>query len=108
MFTKNRVTGVTGSTVRTSFADNEAGMMAYAPSRLPSPTSEQKMVIADASGGGGDSTGGTSTAGGANLMVRSMYTSNYNYYMTGLLPADPQIIDTSTLALFYRKYCGVR
>ena len=39
---------------------------------------------------------------GASVSVNSFWQSNYQYYMTGLLPADPHLIDTSTLQLFYR------
>lgn len=48
--------------------------------------------------------GGVGVAGqsGASVSVNSFWQSNYQYYMTGLLPADPHLIDTSTLQLFYR------
>jgi hypothetical protein len=36
------------------------------------------------------------------MSVNSFWQSNYQYMMTGLLPADPHLIDTSTLQLFYR------
>jgi hypothetical protein len=40
--------------------------------------------------------------GAASMSVNSFWNSQYQYMMTGILPADPQLIDTSTLALFFR------
>jgi hypothetical protein len=45
---------------------------------------------------------GAGSAGYAGLNVNGFWASNYQYYMTGIIPADPHLIDTSTLALFYR------
>jgi hypothetical protein len=45
---------------------------------------------------------GASGGSGASMSVNSFWQSNYQYMMTGLLPADPHLIDTSTLQLFYR------
>jgi hypothetical protein len=45
---------------------------------------------------------GVSGGSGASMSVNSFWQSNYQYMMTGLLPADPHLIDTSTLQLFYR------
>lgn len=45
---------------------------------------------------------GASGGSGASMSVNSFWQSNYQYMMTGLLPADPHMIDTSTLQLFYR------
>ncbi|HDW3906679.1 TPA: hypothetical protein RMT47_004915, partial [Escherichia coli] len=36
------------------------------------------------------------------MSVNGFWSSNYQYMMTGILPADPSLIDTSTLKLFYR------
>jgi hypothetical protein len=45
---------------------------------------------------------GFSGGAGASMSVNGFFQSNYQYYMTGIIPADPHLIDTSTLALFYR------
>ena len=43
-----------------------------------------------------------STSGTANLSVSTYTNSQYSYYMSGLLPATPEIPDSSSLAYFYR------
>lgn len=45
---------------------------------------------------------GVGAINGANMHVKGFWQSNYQYYMTGLIPADPSLIDTSNLSLFYR------
>lgn len=58
------------------------------------------LLNADA---GGAATGSPATQGvGGNVNVRGFWNSQYQYMMTGLIPADPQLIDTSSLSLFYR------
>lgn len=42
------------------------------------------------------------TSGAANVSVGAFMNSQYNYYMSGLLPATPDLPDSSTLSLFYR------
>lgn len=39
---------------------------------------------------------------GSNLSVSNYTNNQYFYYMTGLLPANPDFADTTSLALFYR------
>lgn len=39
---------------------------------------------------------------GSSMQMTSFASSNYNYWMSGLLPATPDIPDTTTLAYFYR------
>jgi hypothetical protein len=41
-------------------------------------------------------------AGSTNLNISSYTNSQYSYYLTGLLPANPDLADSASLALFYR------
>ena len=41
-------------------------------------------------------------SGSTNLNLSSYTNSQYSYYLTGLLPANPDLADSSSLALFYR------
>lgn len=89
MFSKNRILGVTGSSINV-----QAGSPSALVSRAPSRADPMKLTAnLGLSGAGG---------GGASLSVNGFWQSNYQYYMTGIIPADPHLIDTSTLALFYR------
>jgi len=45
---------------------------------------------------------GSGPIGPASSSVQGFWASSYQYYTTGIIPADPHLIDTSTLALFYR------
>jgi len=95
MFAKNRVSRVQGN----SFVTANSGMSpdqavaAYASRRT---MKEQTEVDASVGFFGGGS-------GAANSMsVNGFWQSNYQYMMTGIIPADPALIDTSNLSLFYR------
>jgi hypothetical protein len=91
MFAKNKIVGVNGGAL--SFAGSESvGMTARAPRRID--LAGKTQVTAGMAGMAG--------TGGASMSVNSFFQSSYQYYMTGILPADPHLIDTSTLALFYR------
>lgn len=41
-------------------------------------------------------------SGSANMNISTYTNSQYSYYMSGLLPANPDMNDTTALALFYR------
>lgn len=43
-----------------------------------------------------------SPGAGGNLQMTTFSASQYNYWMSGLLPATPDIPDTTTLSYFYR------
>lgn len=91
MFPRNRVTGVTGGKIRTEvrapLATSYSSGRKYAESKT-----EVKASL-----------GGFSQSGSANsLSVNSYWASQYQYYFTGLIPAEPGYADTSQLALFYR------
>jgi len=89
MFAKSRILGVNGGTL--SFAGNDAPSIASTSKR--GYTAGTKVTASAMGGYGG---------GGASMSTNSFFQSSYQYYMTGILPADPHLIDTSTLALFYR------
>lgn len=40
--------------------------------------------------------------GGANLMVNTLWPSQYQYYFTGILPAEPYLSDPASLNFFWR------
>ena len=84
MFPRNKVTGVTGSHITTQTS-------------IPrSPLAQQSRVNASFGGVNGSSAGMSSLSGNVN------WNSQYQYYMTGLIPAEPGFTDSSNLALFYR------
>jgi len=95
MFTNNRLLGVNGKTINMShqvFGNNGASvaMRSYKGRDDGSKVKLSANVV------------GSSGGGGASMSVNGFWQSNYQYYMTGIIPADPHLIDTSTLALFYR------
>lgn len=64
-------------------------------------------VIAGVSRNGTVTTAGSritasTSAGAVNTSVAQFTSSNYNYYMSGLLPATPDLPDSTNLAYFYR------
>jgi hypothetical protein len=87
---KNRILGVSGGRIQLSSDISSNSVIARGPRRQD----PNKVTAAMALGG--------MTGGGAGLAVNAFWQSNYQYYMTGIIPADPHLIDTSTLALFYR------
>lgn len=72
MFAKNQLTFVKGSSFKTA----KDGGMKVSASTMMAPTSSMSMT--------------------------AFANSQYNYWMSGLLPATPDLPDTSTLAYFYR------
>lgn len=77
MFTKHPLTFVKGSTFKTS---RDGG--------LTSKTLNASVSVAGASS--------------PNLVLAAHASGQYNYWMSGLLPATPDMPDTTTLAYFYR------
>lgn len=93
MFPRNRVTGVTGNKIRTEV--RAAPVASYASRGRQ--YAENKTEITAALGGFSGAAGG-----GNSMSINSYWNSQYQYYMTGLIPADPSYADSSSLALFYR------
>lgn len=86
MFAKNKILGVTGSHINVMHSPYE-NSFAETVSKTPINASY------------------TSVSGGVNTTSKSLgifWNTNYQYYLTGLLPATPDITESSTLALFYR------
>ncbi|QRE00350.1 hypothetical protein [Burkholderia phage BCSR5] len=100
MFPVNRVTGVSNGEVRIAHhsAGNRIAASAARSNNILSGIAgmdQATQVLANLSGPAG-------FAGGASTSVNSFWNSQYQYMMTGILPADPSLIDTSSLALFFR------
>lgn len=93
MYSKTQIFGVGDGGLRMA-PRNEVGKSTVARMSRGNPTKVDASILAGGVGVAGQS--------GASLSVNSFWQSNYQYYMTGLLPADPHLIDTSTLQLFYR------
>ena len=89
MFSKQKILGVNGKNFNMAPPGNGSSLVARAAPR------KKSEVNANISAFG-------STGGGASMSVNGFWQSNYQYMMTGLIPGDPHLIDTSTLALFYR------
>lgn len=93
MFAKHRVTGVRGNTLNTSHTAPNQAAVAYASRRTMKEQTEVNATVGFFGGG----------SGAANsVSVNGFWQSNYQYMMTGIIPADPALIDTSNLSLFYR------
>jgi hypothetical protein len=89
MFARSKIVGVNGGNI--NFANQETQPIVARANR---GFGGKTQVTAGMAGYGG--------GGGASMSVNTFMQSSYQYYMTGILPADPHLIDTSTLALFYR------
>lgn len=87
MLSKSKILGVNGSRINVQASANVGASYNSGATRV------------NANLGGFASTG---IVGMSSLSVNSFAGSNYQYWMTGLLPADPHLVDTSTLAYFYR------
>ncbi len=102
MFSRNGVTGVVGGKIRTSSpTGNNSGALAISAGRNyqehTSPIQIQAATQLNASVGGIGM-----SAGSHNMSTASLWTSQFQYYMSGLIPGEPGYSDTSSLALFYR------
>lgn len=91
MFTKQKILGVSGNNFNFAPPGQGSPLVARAPARKPQQ--QVNASLGGFAGGGG---------GGASMSTNGFWQSNYQYMMTGLIPGDPHLIDTSTLALFYR------
>lgn len=95
MFTKNIITGVTKGTVNTVQQQSSTYSRPVSATRKYDDGNKKTQVSANL-GGMGNMGGSHSTS--ANVS----YSTQYQYMMTGLLPAEPSMIDTTSLAYFYR------
>ena len=93
MFPRNRITGVTNGRIKTDTGAPSA-VSAYASKRSYSESSTQ--VTAALGGNLGVSGGGNSVS------INSFWNSQYQYFFTGLIPAEPMYSQSAQLALFYR------
>ncbi len=69
---------------------------------VSSPTFRSKpphQLTADAAPSNGNLNG---LGNGANLMVNTLWPSQYQYYFTGILPAEPYLSDPAALNFFWR------
>jgi hypothetical protein len=92
MFAKQKILGVNGKNFNMAPPSQGNGISARASRKASKSEVSANMSMF----------GGGSGAGGASMSVNGFWQSNYQYYMTGLIPADPHLVDTSTLALMYR------
>lgn len=86
MFTKNKIFGVTGNHINVVKQSHPSDLV-YKESKTPITASY------------------TSVNGGVDGTSKSLgiyWNTNYQYYLTGLLPATPDQTDASLLSLFYR------
>lgn len=86
MFTKNKIFGVTGNHINVVKQSHPSDLV-YKESKTPITASY------------------TSVNGGVDGTSKSLgiyWNTNYQYYLTGLLPATPDQTDASSLSLFYR------
>ena len=88
MYSKQRILGVTNGSINVMTAAQGNNIVQRAV-----PRSQNQVTAA---------LGLSSMSGANSLSVNGFWQSNYQYYMTGIIPADPHLIDTSTLSLFYR------
>lgn len=91
MFPRNRITGVQNGRIKTDVGA-PSPVSAYASKRN---YSEQSQVTASLGGGLG---GG----GGNSVSMNTFWNSQYQYWFTGLIPAEPMYSQAAQLALFYR------
>lgn len=90
MFSKQRILGVNGRAINVQPTTPGQELIA---TRARSYGGSPQQVTASL---------GAGNAGYASMSTQGFWASSYQYYMTGIIPADPHLIDTSTLALFYR------
>lgn len=93
MFPRNKITGVSNGRIRTSGPAGPSGMAAYASKKA---YSEQTQVTAALGSNIGNMMGGNSVS------MNTFWNSQYQYFFTGLIPAEPMYSQSSQLALFYR------
>ncbi len=96
MMAKQRILGVNGNKINVQHRTATTGSMGAVKGR--SYAGNPMEIRADVGG----SAVGIGASGMSSVSTNGFFASSYQYYMTGIIPADPHLIDTSTLALFYR------
>jgi hypothetical protein len=91
MFSKSRIMGVNGRSINVQSHTPQQSLVARAARSYNAGESHQ--VTANL---------GSGAIGPASSSIQGYWASSYQYWTTGIIPADPHLIDTSTLALFYR------
>jgi len=91
MFSKSRILGVNGKSINVQ--SHYPGQSLIASKARAYNAGESHQVTAGL---------GSGSIGPASASVQGFWASSYQYWTTGIIPADPHLIDTSTLALFYR------
>lgn len=86
MFARSKILGVNNGSLR----------IRNSPSYIPMSKSPKVNITASLVE---DSISGGSSV---NKSITAFWQSNYQYMMTGIIPATPEITDSSALALFYR------
>jgi len=93
VFPRNKILGVHNGRIKTDIG-GASPMAAYASKRS---YSESQTKVTAALGGN------LGVAGGANsVSMNSFWNSQYQYWFTGLIPAEPMYSQSAQLALFYR------
>lgn len=93
MFTKNIITGVSNGVINTQQQSSLSKSQPVSASRKYNDGTTKTTVNANLGG---------SMGGSHSTSTNVSYNTQYQYMMTGLLPADPSMTDTSSLAYFYR------
>lgn len=86
MYSKSKIVGVTGRTI--NMGPSSSDPLVARVQRAQTEVKANASIVG--------------SMGGHSMSVNGFWQSNYQYYMTGIIPADPHLIDTSTLSLFYR------
>lgn len=93
MFPRTKITGVHNGRIKTAVGGADP-IAAYASKRQ---YSESQTPLTASLGGN------VGVAGGANsTSINTFWNSQYQYFFTGLIPAEPMYSQSSQLALFYR------
>lgn len=90
MFSRQKILGVNGRSIRVQSHTPGQSLVAHKGRSYSGNPMEVNASL------------GVGSAGFASTSTQGFWASSYQYYMTGIIPADPHLIDTSTLALFYR------
>lgn len=99
MFIRNKIAGVSGNRI---VAAQGAPAMGNTPSNGVAHVTKRRMSSPTEVNANLTFMGGGTSMPSAMMSVNGFWNSQYQYYMTGLLPADPSLPDSSSLALFYR------
>lgn len=93
MFPRNKITGITGGTIRTESRAQASSSYSSRGRQYAEHTPTKVEASLGSFGGGG---------GGNSMSVNSYWSSQLQYMFTGLIPAEPSYTDMSQLGWFYR------